>query len=113
MQEREKAKRIVDELLTYFFTNGIEDIRLGLDFTTEGFYIEIQGQTDNEPEDVHHFLQLLNTPRDASIESYYDELLGIPHHEEEDYHLLGLMIDEAEISFDAPVFDVKVFRKKS
>lgn len=112
MQERDKAKRIIDELLTYFFSNEIEDIRIGLDFTSEGFYIEIQGKIEEEPEDVLHLLDLLNTPRDLSIESYYDELLGATHHEEEDYHLLGLMIDEAEISFDAPTFDVKVFRKK-
>ncbi|MBO0469298.1 hypothetical protein JZO66_01980 [Enterococcus sp. DIV0242_7C1] len=112
MQEREKAKRIIDELLTYFFSNDIEDIRIGLDFTSEGFYIEMQGQTKDEPEGVLNLLELLNTPRDLSIESYYDELLGITHHEEEDYHLLGLMIDEAEINFDSPIFDIKVFRKK-
>ncbi|MBO0439075.1 hypothetical protein [Candidatus Enterococcus ikei] len=112
MQERDKAKRIVDELLTYFFSNDIEEIRISVDFTPEGFYIEIQGKTDDEPENVLHLLDLLNTPRDLSIESYYDELLGITHHEEEDYHLLGLMIDEAEISFDASIFTIKVFRKK-
>jgi hypothetical protein len=112
MQEREKVKRIIDELLSYFFSNNIEDIRIGLDFTPEGFYIEMQGQTKEEPEGVLHLLELLNTPRDLSIESYYDELLGVTHHEEEDYHLLGLMIDEAEINFDSPIFDIKVFRKK-
>ncbi|MBP1045618.1 hypothetical protein I6N96_04960 [Enterococcus sp. BWM-S5] len=112
MQEREKAKRIIDELLTYFFSNDIEDIRIGLDFTDEGFYIEMQGKIDEEPTDVLHLLELLNTPRDPSIESYYDELLGITHHEEEDYHLLGLMIDEAEITFDSSIFDIKVFRKR-
>lgn len=72
----------------------------------------MQGQTKDEPEGVLNLLELLNTPRDLSIESYYDELLGITHHEEEDYHLLGLMIDEAEINFDSPIFDIKVFRKK-
>ncbi|WP_086347486.1 hypothetical protein [Candidatus Enterococcus clewellii] len=112
MQEREKAKRIIDELLTYFFSNDIEDIRIGLDFAEEGFYIEMQGKIDEEPSDVLHLLNLLNTPRDPSIESYYDELLGITHHEEEDYHLLGLMIDEAEITFDSSIFDIKVFRKR-
>lgn len=112
MQEREKAKRIVDELLTYFFSNNIEEIRIAMDFTSEGFYIDMQGKTEEEPENLLHLLDLLNTPRDLSIEGYYDELLGITHHEEEDYHLLGLMIDEAEISFDTPVFDIKVFRKK-
>ncbi|MBL1224441.1 hypothetical protein [Enterococcus sp. BWR-S5] len=112
MQEREKAKRIIDELLTYFFSNDIEDIRIGLDFVEEGFYIEMQGKIDEEPSDVLHLLELLNTPRDPSIESYYDELLGITHHEEEDYHLLGLMIDEAEITFDSSIFDIKVFRKR-
>lgn len=112
MQERDKAKRIVDELLTYFFSNDINEIRIGVDFTSEGFTIDMQGKTEEEPENVLHLLELLNTPRDLSIESYYDELLGITHHEEEDYHLLGLMIDEAEISFDAPIFEIKVFRKR-
>ncbi|MGX7148891.1 hypothetical protein [Enterococcus ureasiticus] len=112
MQERDKSKRIIDELLTYFFSNDIEEIRIGVDFTPEGFSIEIKGKTEEEPKNVLHLLELLNTPRDLSIESYYDELLGITHHEEEDYHLLGLMIDEAEITFDAPVFEIKVFRKK-
>ncbi|MDA9470257.1 hypothetical protein [Enterococcus sp. 5H] len=112
MQEREKAKRIVDELLTYFFSNNIEEIRIAMDFTSEGFYIDMQGKTEQEPENLLHLLELLNTPRDLSIEGYYEELLGITHHEEEDYHLLGLMIDEAEISFDAPDFDIKVFRRK-
>ncbi|MEI5992604.1 hypothetical protein [Candidatus Enterococcus mansonii] len=112
MQERDKAKRIIDELLTYFFSNDISEIKIELDFTAEGFSIEMQGYTEEEPENVMHLLELLNTPRDLSIEGYYDELLGITHHEEEDYHLLGLMIDEAEISFDSPTFDIKVFRKK-
>ncbi|OJG74331.1 hypothetical protein RV12_GL002678 [Enterococcus quebecensis] len=98
--------------MTYFFSNGIEKIRIDVDFTPDGFYIDMQGNTEDEPENVLHLLELLNTPRDLSIEGYYDELLGITHHEEEDYHLLGLMIDEAEIRFDAPVFEIKVFRKK-
>ena len=72
MREREKAKRIIDELLTYFFSNDIEDIRIGLDFTDEGFYIEMQGKIDQEPVGVLDLLELLNTPRDTSIESYYD-----------------------------------------
>ncbi|EOL44291.1 hypothetical protein [Enterococcus caccae] len=112
MQERDKAKRIVDELLTYFFSNDIEEIHIDMNFTPEGFSIKIQGKTEEEPNNVLHLLELLNTPRDLSIECYYDELLGITHHEEEDYHLLGLMIDEAEISFDAPIFEINVFRKK-
>ncbi|OJG68805.1 hypothetical protein RV09_GL000204 [Enterococcus moraviensis] len=98
--------------MTYFFSNDIKEIRIGVDFTSEGFTIDMQGKTEEEPENVLHLLELLNTPRDLSIESYYDELLGITHHEEEDYHLLGLMIDEAEISFDAPIFEIKVFRKR-
>ncbi|MGM0217240.1 hypothetical protein [Enterococcus sp. AZ126] len=112
MLERDKAKRIVDELLTYFFSNDIVEIQIDVDFTPKGFSIKIRGKTAKEPENVLHLLELLNTPRDLSIESYYDELLGITHHEEEDYHLLGLMIDEAEISFDSPIFEIKVFRKK-
>lgn len=113
MQEKEKAKRIVDELLTYFFTNQINEIRIGLDFIPEGFYVEMQGKSETEPEDIWYLLELLNTPRDTSLEADYEELLGVTHHEEKDYLLLGSMIDEAEISYDSPIFDIKVFRKKN
>ncbi|ELS0478115.1 hypothetical protein R4Y59_002731 [Enterococcus faecalis] len=113
MKETNKAKRIIDELLTYFFLNDIEKICINIDITPQGLFINMQGETKEKPKNLIRFLKLLNSPRDLSIENYYDELLGLNHHEEEDYHLLGLMIDEAEICFDAPVFSIKIFRKNN
>ncbi|MFG5428344.1 hypothetical protein ACFJYZ_08305 [Enterococcus faecalis] len=98
--------------MTYFFSNDIEKIKISIDFSSEGCSINIKGETKEEPRNILYLLQLLNTPRNPSIESYYDELLGFTHHEE-DYQLLGLMIDDAEIIFDNPVFEIKVFRKNN
>lgn len=113
MLEKEKSRRIVDELLMYFFSHDIKQLSIELDFPTEGFHAKIQGQCHELPEDIYNFLEMLNTPRDLNLESYYDELLGgsQSHHEEEDYYLLGVMIDKADIIFANNLLTIQIFRK--
>lgn len=110
--EKQQAKKIANELLDYFFLNSINEIKIAVDFTAEGLYIEIQGETNEQPADLEAFIAGLNAPRDLTLEEYSEQLMGSAHHDEGDYHLLGVMIDDSEIMYDAPVFDVKVFRKK-
>jgi len=47
------------------------------------------------------------------LENYYVELLGGHQtiHEEKDYYLLGLMIDEATIVYEDDFLTVHLFRK--
>ena len=56
---------------------------------------------------------MLNTPRDIALESYYIELLGGHQsiHEEKDFYLLGLLIDEATISYEKDRLIITLFRK--
>lgn len=112
MREKERSKRIVDELLTYFYDHKINNIQLNLDFAEDGLHIEMQGRTPQPPDNLELFAASLNAPRDPNIEQYYDELLGNSHHEKEDYHLLGVMVDDAKIMYDPPFFDIKLFRKR-
>ncbi len=114
MLEKEKSRRIVDELLTYFFSHDIEQISIDLNFTDEGFTAKIQGHCEEEPADLYDFLEMLNSTRDVNLEDYYDELLGghQSHHEEKDYHLLGLMIDSADITYDNDNLLIEIFRKR-
>lgn len=110
--ETEIARSILNELITYFYTNDIYEIKMGVSFQSEGFYIEIQGETSEKPDSLETLARLLSIPREASNEYYYHELLGNLHHEEEDYQYLGTLIDEVEIMYDTPILDIKVFRKK-
>ncbi|MDH6365241.1 hypothetical protein M2139_002243 [Enterococcus sp. PF1-24] len=112
MLEKQQAKKIVDELLNYFLYHEISEIKIALDFAPEGLYIEIQGKTPQQPDDLQDFVVGLNAPRDINMEEYCEHLIGSDHHDIEDYHLLGVLIDDSEILYDAPIFDVKIFRKK-
>ncbi len=111
MIEQEISKKIIDELLNFFYGNEIQEIRIGIEFTAEGFYIEIQGKTPEVPEDLKDFTEALNISRDLNYEEYSHELLGGIHPEKEDFHLLGALIDDVEVLYDAPILDVKIFRK--
>jgi len=113
MLEREKSRRIVDELLTYFFSNDIDQVSIELSFSEEGFLASIEGYCEELPENVYQFAENLNIPRNLDIESYYDELLGGHQslHEEKDYQLLGMMIDNADIMYEDEKLMVEVFRR--
>ncbi|STD74926.1 Uncharacterised protein [Enterococcus faecium] len=47
------------------------------------------------------------------MEIYYQELLGNPRHDREDYHLLGSLIDDVEIMYAQPIINIKIFRRAS
>ncbi len=111
--EKELSKRIIDELLTYLYSHEITEIRIGVEFAEEGLFIEIQGTTETQPEDLDVLADLLNHPRDPSMEIYYQELLGNPRHDREDYHLLGSLIDDVEIMYAQPIINIKIFRRAS
>lgn len=112
MQEKQQAKKILNELLNYFFWQNVEEIKMALDFTDLGFYIEIQGEINARPDDLERLAEGLNAPRDLNMEEYSEQLIGSEHYETADYHLLGLLVDDAEILYDAPHLDIKIFRKK-
>ena len=111
--EKELSKRIIDEFLTYLYSHDRTEIRIGLDYTEEGLFVEIQGKIAEQPNDLSELAKLLDTPRDPSMDIYYQELLGSPSHDREDYHLLGSLIDDVEIMYDQPIINIKIFRKIS
>ena len=114
MIEKERARRIVDEVVTYFLSHDCQKITSEMAFEAEGFKAVVEGPFPEQPSDLEHFIDMLNTPRDSTLENYYVELLGGHQtiHEEKDYYLLGLMIDEAAIMYDEGQLIVELFRKK-
>ena len=95
MIEKEQARRIVDEVVTYFLSHDCPHITTEMSFEKTGFRAIIAGTCPEEPSDLAVFAEMLNTPRDIALESYYIELLGGHQsiHEEKDFYLLGLPWD--------------------
>ncbi len=113
MVEKEKARRIVDELLVYFLAHDIVDFQVNVRFHNNGFTAEIHGLCSKAPADMDEFAKMLRIPRNPNMEDYYDELLGTrkSHADAREYHLLGMMIDDAQIAYEDSEFKVKVSRK--
>lgn len=113
MIEKERARRIADEVVTYFLSHECTDITSQMTFEDVGFTAKVCGPCPERPADLEHFIDMLNTPRDITLENYYVELLGGHQtiHEEKDYYLLGLMIDEATIVYEDDFLTVHLFRK--
>lgn len=114
MIEKEQARRIVDEVVTYFLFHDCPHITTEMCFEETGFRAVIAGTFPEKPSDLAEFAEMLNTPRDPALESYYIELLGGHQtiHEEKDYYLLGLLIDEATISYEKDRLTITLLRKK-
>lgn len=113
MVEKEKACRIMNELLVYFLSNDIVDFQANVQFHNNGFRVELQGNCSKAPADMNEFAKMLRIPRNPNMEDYYDELLGTSksHAGSREYHLLGMMIDDAQISYEDFVFKVSIYRR--
>ncbi len=115
MNEKERARRIVDELLLYCFDSDINHIHLDIAYEKKQLMIQLQGTAQDRPSHIDEFFDMLNTPRNSGLEGYYDELLGghKETHNIQDFRLLGMMIDQVELSYEKPIFKLKVIRSFS
>lgn len=108
--EKELSKRIISEFLTYLYSHEITEIRIGLESTPEGLYIEIQGTCYSPPSDLHELTEMLNEPRNPTMDLYYQEL-GNVFLDQSDFRLLGSLIDDVELMYELPILNIKVFRR--
>ena len=99
--EKELSKRIISEFLTYLYSHEITEIRIGL---------EIQGTCYSPPSDLHELAEMLNEPRNPTMDLYYQEL-GNVFLDQSDFRLLGSLIDDVELMYELPILNIKVFRR--
>ena len=104
--EKELSKRIISEFLTYLYSHEITEIRIGLESTPEGLYIEIQGTCYSPPSDLHELAE----SRNPTMDLYYQEL-GNVFLDQSDFRLLGSLIDDVELMYELPILNIKVFRR--
>ncbi len=113
--EAKKIAQIVSEILTLFLLNGAENIDIKVNTkvlkneqSTE--IIIIQYECNYEEEFIEKIKYNLNTQRQYEIEGYYWQLVGEDDSGDE-LHLVGAMVDEANVRKKGKDLHIQLLRK--
>ncbi|MGL4451008.1 MAG: hypothetical protein ACRCTZ_07465 [Sarcina sp.] len=106
----EKNIRILDELVTYYNKIGNTDVHIDMKEDDDKHYLSISGEVKNLSEDeLLNLKVLLSAPRQHEIEEYYWQLGGEISFDCE-LTLVGMMIDEATISYKDNILSINLMR---
>lgn len=109
-KEKNKASKILSELVDYFFRNKIYQIKMSLVYTDEETIIHIEGPCPNKPEDYDDLNELLNEERRPELEEYYYGLLG-GNYKRDELSLLASIIDKADMFYENNQLSITIYRK--
>src|SRR5690554_5372929 len=109
--EKNKAGKILNELVDYFFRHEIHHMEMSLHYTKEEIVVHIEGDCDRKPENYDELYRLLNEERRPELEEYYYSLLG-GDFKREALSLLGSLIDRAEMSYEMNKLSITVYRHR-
>jgi hypothetical protein len=110
--EEKKVTLIINELLTILLLNGAEDIDVNIKRkgdTSEITLIHHQCQYDESF--IEKMKYNLNTQRQSEVEGYYWQLVGEDDSSNQ-LHLVGAMIDTAEVEMKQNDLHIFLVRKK-
>lgn len=93
-RETYKARKIIEELMSYFLKHGLKKITIELDMNDERTYISLNGKSDYPVHDIDQLVELMNATRRPELEEYYENLLGNSY-SDYDLDLIGAMVDRA------------------
>ena len=113
--EAKKITQIVSELLTLFLLNGAENIEIKVNTkvtqqvqNTELIIIHYECNYDEEF--IEKIKYSLSTQRQYEIEGYYWQLVGEDDTSDE-LHLVGAMVDKANVEKKGNDLHIQLFRK--
>lgn len=112
MNEQEQAQRILSVLAGYFWRNRIYKLSVDYQHDMRGYEIEVSGITSVKPADLDEFRSSLQEGCHPELSDYYDQLLGLNGGDSDAYHLLGALIDRAEITYEQQVLRVRIIRNQ-
>lgn len=108
----EKNLRILNELVTYYHTNGCDDVHIDVINKDDCSYFNISGKIESFSKEQFDKLDtILNAPRQHEVEQYYWHLGGNTELECE-LTLVGAMVDSAIIEFKDNVLSLKIKRNQ-
>ena len=97
--EKDKANRILKEVVGYFINHHLCDLDIHFHIDTYQFRLTVSTPAAKEPAGFQEMLRQLSTPREPELDEYFNSLLG-SHGHKEDYRFLGKAIDEAVGGFN-------------
>ena len=104
--------RIVNELMTYLYKLGSKDINVILQKEDYNTVIIVWGKINNiNTDDLDNLTTVLNTNRQHEVEETYWHLGGESESDGE-LSLVGMMIDEAEITYSNNILKLEVYRNE-
>lgn len=109
---KKRIAKIVDELVTYFFSMGGTDISINVK-EEKGFFkiILATNYLKKDEEKINKLIKYLKCAKQEEMEEYYWELTGDSDVDEE-LILVGMMTDEAELDIEEDKIEVKLIRYK-
>lgn len=109
---KKRVSKIVDELMTYFFSMGATDICINLQETDEYYKIHFKcNYSGNNEEKIEKMVKYLKCDKQEEMEEYYWELAGDSDVDTE-LTLVGMMTDEAEINIGEDTIELTLYRYK-
>lgn len=109
LTEKNKATRIMKEIVSYFLDNDLNDFNMEFSINDGVFRLFLEAPADQEPSSFQKLVEDLNTERQIEVDEYYNALLG-SHCQEHDYTFLGKAIDRAEGKFEDGRLSLLIWR---
>ncbi|WP_040215306.1 hypothetical protein [Clostridium polynesiense] len=104
--------KILNELINFCMHHGASDLDIKIKDNPSEIYIQIHTTAEGIDENTIKTLKkYLSAPRQHEVESYYWELSGEDEADSE-LTLVGMMTDEAEVSYEEGKLEIRVKRKK-
>ncbi len=109
---KKRIAKILDELTIYLFSIGATDININIADREEDYRIFIRSNyKGNQDDKIARLTKGLNTPKREEMEEYYWELTGECDIATE-LHLVGMMLDKAEINIIDDYLELILYRNK-
>lgn len=109
ISEKNKATRILKEVVGYFLSAHLYDLNIHFDINKTRLELTISTECETLPKHFNEFLQDLNVKREIEADEYYNALLG-SHTSHTDYLCLGKSIDEAKAHFENNLLTLQIIR---
>ena len=111
MNKDKKTFNLTNELMSYFFDLGVENIQIKINSNQDEVEISIWGRVEDfSLRQIEDLEMSLNTPRETQVEGYYFELTGNNSHIHE-LPLVGMMTDKAEVNYEDNQLEITVQRR--
>lgn len=109
---KKRISKIVDELVTYFFSMGSTNMNIKVKEEPSQFIIYLKSDYSKDAnEKIDKLVRYLECAKQEEMEEYYWELTGVCDVDTE-LTLVGMMTDEVEIDIDEDTIEIKLYRNK-